>query len=65
MEKHVTVRSLESDCNYGNFSNMEYKQSKYIWNQQLAGFSASYLSLHKAVLIHIQLPMTAVSLWSV
>lgn len=28
------------DC---NFSNMEQKLSKYVWSQQLTGFSASYL----------------------
>lgn len=26
-----------------NFSNMEYKLSKYIWNRQLTGFSAAFL----------------------
>lgn len=43
---------------------MEYKQSKYIWNQQLAGFSASDLSFNRAVHIYKQLPMTANTLWS-
>lgn len=38
MTKYVTVHSPESDCNNCNFSNMEYKQSKCIWNQQLADF---------------------------
>lgn len=55
---------MESDCKSCNFSNMEYKQSKYVWNQQLAGFSASYLSFNTAMHIHIQLPMTVITSWS-
>lgn len=47
MLRYVTA-SLESDRNKCNFSNMEYKLSKYIWNQQLTGSSASYLSLNNA-----------------
>lgn len=34
---YVTVQSLESDCSDCNFSNMEYKHGKHIWNPQLAG----------------------------
>lgn len=64
MKEGVTVQSLESDCSNCNFSNMEYKQSKYIWNQQLAGFSATYLSFNTAMHIHIQLPMTVIASWS-
>lgn len=52
MKTYVTLHSLESDCNDWNFSNMEYKPNKYIWDQQLTGFSDSYLSINTAVNAH-------------
>ena len=55
--------SVWSHCNYCNLSNMEYKQSKYIWNQQLEEPSAGYVSFNSAMHIHIQSPVTVFTSW--
>lgn len=61
----VTVQYLKSDCINCSISNMEYKHRTYRWTPQLTGCSARDLSLSTAMQVHILLPVTVVSMWSV